>query len=275
MRMLAAHGIFSEDGGRFGLTEISDPLRSDAADSVRALVSYWTHPMQWMSWGRLADSVRTGAPAFDTIFGEPHYSYVATHQDDGAVFRSFMSSNKVHEEVARAYDVSNRRLIVDVGGGAGHLLALLLQKNPAPKGILFDKPDNLAPARRLLSDAGVIGQCEIIGGDFFSNIPQGGDLYILSRVVMDWDDTHALMLLEACRGAMTENGRVILIEHIIPGDNSPSVAHLSDLMLLVITGGGRVRSELEYDELLAAAHLKRTISIVLPSGYCILEVGKA
>ena len=140
---------------------------------------------------------------------------------------------------------------------------------------MFDKPDNLAPARRLLSDAGVIGQCEIIGGDFFSDIPQGGDLYILSRVLMDWDDTHALMLLEACRGAMTENGRVILIEHIIPGDNSPSIAHLSDLMLLVITGGGRVRSELEYDELLAAANLKRTFSIELPSGYCILEVGKA
>jgi predicted O-methyltransferase YrrM len=271
LRALASRGVFAEGPDhRFSLTDAAVPLVSDLPGSVRAHLIVWGHPMQWLPWGRLLDSVRTGKPVFAQVFGMDHYDYLATHAEDAAIFRAAMAAQQAHNEVAAAYDVSTLRLIVDVGGGVGRLIAALLRANPNAQGILLDRPNVVAAASDVLRDAGVAGRCRVIGGDYFTDIPAGGDGYVFSSIMMDQDDADALTLLRACRAVMASNARIIVVERVIPAGNAPSLAHLSDLMGMVVTGG-HIRSEDEFDALFTASGLRRERSVPLPSGMMVVE----
>jgi predicted O-methyltransferase YrrM len=275
LRTLASRGILAESSaGEFSLTDTATSLRSDVDGSVRAQLILWGHPIQWLSWGRLLDSVRTGKPAFAQIFGTDHYSYLESHPEDAAIFRAAMGANQSHDEIAAVYDISALRLIVDVGGGAGRLLAALLRANPNAHGVLLDRPEVVPTATDVLRDAGVTGRCRIIGGDSFTDIPSGADAYVFSNILMDQSDERAIRLLRACRAAMTAGGRVIVIERVIPADNAPALAQLSDLMSLVVTGGC-IRSEQELDGLFHASDLRGGSSVLLPSGYSVVEARAA
>jgi len=93
---------------------------------------------------------------------------------------------------------------------------------------------------------------------------------VLSNVLMDWDDSDATRLLRRCRDAMTASSRLVVVERMIPADNSPSLAQLGDLMGLVITGGCMRREE-ELAALLSAVGLHCARTTLTPSGYTILE----
>lgn len=271
LRTLASCGIFAEDlGHRFTLTDAALPLRTDAPGSVRAALIVWGHPMQWLPWGKLLDSVRTGKPAFPSVFGVDHYEYLTTHAEDAAIFHAAMAGSQRHVHLAAAYDMSTARLIIDVGGGNGRLIAALLQANPHARGVLLDKPHVISAAGEVLSKAGVADRCLTIGGNFFADIPAGGDVYVFSSVIMDQRDADAITLLRACRAAMVANGRVVIVEPVIPADNTPSLAQLNDLMHLVVTGG-RIRSEGEFDQLFRTCGLCRSELMTLPSGEIVME----
>jgi len=271
LRTLASRGVFAESPGhRFSLTDAGVPLLSDLPGSIRAHLILWGHPMQWLPWGRLIDSVRTGKPVFTQVFGMDHYDYLATHAEDAAMFRAAMAAHQGHDEITAAYDVSTLRLIVDIGGGVGRLIAALLRASPDAQGILLDRPNVVEAASDVLRDAGVVDRCRVIGGDYFADIPAGGDAYVFSNIMMDQEDAEVLTLLRSCRAAMAANGRVIIVERVIPASNAPSLAHLSDLMSLAVTGG-RIRSEEEFDTLFAASGLRCRRSVPLPSGYTVVE----
>jgi predicted O-methyltransferase YrrM len=231
----------------------------------------WGDRMQWLPWGRLLDSVRTGKPAFAQVFGTGLYEYLTNYSDDAAMFRAAMAAHQSHNQIAAAYDLSTAELIIDIGGGIGRLIAALLRANPGAKGILLDRPSVISAAGEVLRQAGVEDRCRVIGGDFFKDMPAGGDAYVLSNVIMDQKDSDAIALLRASRSAMAANGRVVIIERVIPADNAPSLAQLSDLMSLVVTGG-RIRSESEFDQLFDSAGLRRRSSIPLRSGYTVQEL---
>ena len=272
LRTLASRGIFTEaPAGRFGLTDAAMPLRSDIPGSVRAQLVMWAHPMQWLPWGRLLDSVRSGQPAFPEIFGADFYEYLISHPHDAATFHAAMAAHQSHNQIVAACDLSSARLIVDIGGGNGRLIATLLRANPGAQGVLLDRPNMIPTAAEVLRQAGVLDRCQVIGGDFYSDIPAGADAYVFSNVLMDQQDLDALTLLRASKSAMSANGRVIIIERVIPAGNTTSLAQLSDLMALVVTGG-RIRSESEFDQLFDSASLRRKSSILLSSGYTILEL---
>jgi predicted O-methyltransferase YrrM len=230
--------------------------------------------MQWLPWGRLLDSVRAGKPAFPQVFGVDFYEYLLSHPDDAATFRAAMAAHQNHNQLTAACDLSSARLIVDIGGGNGRLIAALLRANPGAQGILLDKPNVVSAAGEVLRQAGVVDRCRVIGGDFFSDMPAGGNAYVFSRVIMDLQDAAAITLLRASKSAMAANGRVIIVERVIPASNAPSLAQLSDMMSLVVTGG-RIRSENEFEQLFHSAGLRRESSILLPSGYTILELHPA
>jgi hypothetical protein len=135
---------------------------------------------------------------------------------------------------------------------------------------LLDRPNVVAAAIDVLRDAGVVDRCRVIGGDYFNDIPAGGDGYVFSRVMMDHDDEKAVKLLRTCRAAMATNGCIIVVELVIPADNVPSLAHLNDLMSLAVTGG-RIRSQEEFDTLFTASGLRREQSVLLQSGLTVIE----
>lgn len=166
-------------------------------------------------------------------------------------------------------------IVVDVGGGHGALLAAILNANPRARGILFDRPDVVAGACPLLEAAGVASRCELVGGDFLGAVSSGGDLHLLQRIVHDWDDASAMAILSSCRLAMSERGRLLLIEQILPaGTASRSeeglVAAQSDVNMLVLFGG-KERTAVEYDGLLAAAGFGRATIIPTDTSYSVIE----
>jgi hypothetical protein len=159
--------------------------------------------------------------------------------------------------VVDAYDFTRFPTIVDVGAGTGTLLAAALTASPV-RGILFDTPQVLCNAPRVLEAAGVLDRCELVAGDFFTSVPGGGDLYVLSNIVHDWDDQAAVRILRGCRDAMGDNGRLLMVELVLPNDLAPSPAKLYDLEMLALTPNGRHRTGAEYRELAATADLRAT-----------------
>jgi len=155
-------------------------------------------------------------------------------------------------DVIRAYPFPREGTVVDIGGGYGSLLIAVLQQQPGLRGVLVDVPQVVAGARVPIADAGLLGRCETEAHDFFKSVPAGGDIYILQRIVHDWDDDQASRILRNCRNAMSSSARLLLIEKIMPErvTDAPGVAFL-DLNMLVETGGVQ-RSEDQYRRLLTS-----------------------
>ena len=171
--------------------------------------------------------------------------------------------------VLLAEDWSDVEQLVDVGGGRGTLVAAMLERYPEMQGIVFDLPAVTDEAAQHLSERGCDGRWQVRGGDFFTEVPAGGDLYVLSQILHDWSDDESIAILRACRAAIPEHGRLVLLEHIVPPGDTPSYAKLLDLQMLVLLTG-RERTELEWRELLAAGGftLER---VVVRVRSCLLE----
>jgi len=227
------------------------------------------------AWGDLMHSVRTGEIAFDHHFGMPVWEFFERHPENAATFNDAMTgmTNAVTGAVMESYDFSAFRKVVDVGGGHGSLLASVLSANPRAIGVLFDAPSVIAGAREL-EGAGVADRCEKVAGDFFQSVPQGGDAYLLKWILHDWDDERSVAILTNCRRAMAEDGKVLLIEAVLPPGNDPHFGKLIDLNMLVMTGG-RERTEEGYRRMLEASGLRLTRVVPTPSPMSVVEAAKS
>jgi hypothetical protein len=274
LRALASVNVFAEDeAGHFSLTPLADLLRTDALGSLRAFAIMLGTPEHWRAWEGVLHSVRTGQPAFDQVFGIPLFQYFPTHPEAAQIFDDAMTSRSGQENTAivATYDFAAAHTVVDVGGGQGTLLASILDVHPNARGVLFDLPHVIAPARTRLERAGQTARWEFVAGDFFAAVPAGGDLYLLKKVIHDWDDERAQRILTNCRTAMSSTGRLLLIEPVIPPGNAPSFNKLLDLLMLVWNGGGRERTEREHQGLLASAGLHLSRIIPTRAGLSIIE----
>jgi hypothetical protein len=274
LRALASVGVFVEDeAGRFRLTPLAEPLRTDAPGSLRAFAIMLGEPEHWRAWEGMLHSVRTGQPAFDQVFGIPLFQYFPAHPEAARIFDDAMTSRSAQENTAiiAAYDFTAAHTVVDVGGGQGSLLASILDVYPNVGGVLFDLPHVLAPARTRIEHAGQAARWVFVAGDFFAAVPAGGDLYLLKKVIHDWDDERAQQILMNCHTAMAGTGRLLLIEPVIPPGNAPSFNKLLDLLMLVWNAGGRERTEREHQSLLASAGFRLSRVIPTSAGVSIIE----
>lgn len=272
LRTLASVGLFTEVGpGRFALTPMGESLRSDVPASLRGLSMFVCGEEAWQPWGRLDHSVRTGEPAFDHVFGMGSWEYRARHPEASTRFNAAMTSltRQVVRAVADAYDFADMRLLVDVGGSHGVFLDALLRRHPGLRGILFDLPHVVEGARERL-EAGILERCQLVGGDMFEAVPEGGDAYMLSRVIHDWDDERSVAILERCRRAMAPEGRLLLVEEVLPPGDAPAYGKLNDLHMLV-GPGGQERTEAQYRALYEAAGLKLTRVVPTASRISVIE----
>jgi hypothetical protein len=264
MRALASLGVVRErEAGDYETTALGRCLvrGSPGALQARAILN----GEEWYAaWGGLLQSVRTGETAFDHIVGKPFFEHLAANAKSASVFNEAMASSTegAARAVADAYDFSRFKTIVDVGGGTGAFLAGILQANPHARGVLFDQPNVAAAAGGLLTSAGVADRCDVVGGDFFEAVPGGGDVYMLSWIIHDWDDDRSVAILKNCRRAMAHDARLLVIEQVIPPGNEASLSKLYDLHMLVLSGG-RERREDEYRDLLAASDLQ--LARVIPT----------
>ena len=239
LRVLARAGIVHrESDGRFALTPLGELLCKDADGSMRAEIRNNLHASSWAAWGQLLYSVETGQAAFPKIFGKSAWEYRAENPEAGRIFDEMARSMSARSRdvILNCLDLSNVRRVVDVGGGDGTLLAGILARWPALQGVLFDRPAVTAKAERVLNVAGVRDRCRIVAGDFFDEVPAGGDLYLLKAIIHDWDDKAAIAILNNCRQAMTNDASIVLVESLLDPD-SPDDRAFMDLHMLVIHGG--------------------------------------
>lgn len=274
LRYLTSIGLLSARDGRFELTEVGRLLRSDADPALRPLARLYGGPF-YESFGQLGHAVQTGREAFDHVFGEQHFDYFAERPELGELFDSAMASSaSTFGGVADVIDFGDVGTVVDVGGGTGALLRRILRAAPHVSGVLFERPHVLEQARAAFADAGMDNSCAFVSGDFTVGVPDGGDVYILSRVLHDWDDGLCRTILGQIASAMDDHGRLLIVERLIPEDRSPSLAFAWDIHMLCNVGG-RERTAAHYGELLADAGFELTARHALPLDVYLLTADKA
>lgn len=269
LRALTSVGVFKkESDGRFGLTPLSETFVTSVPGTMRWFLISELGQEHYPAWGNLMHSVKTGEIAFDSQFGADVWQYFAQNPEDAAVFNDSMSANTAaaNQAILAAYDFSPFKTVVDIGGGHGGLITSILQQSPETKGVLFDAPVVIEGAHSKLEQAGVADRCQTIGGDFFKEVPAGGDAYIMKWIIHDWEDQKAIAILKNCRKHMQPNNRLLIVDCVVPDNDAPDFSKTFDLNMLVMTGG-KERTEVEFAQLLDAAGFKllRTIPTDFPT----------
>jgi hypothetical protein len=275
LRLLAMVGIFAETEPRqFTLTPAAGLLRSDVPNSLRDAVVWIADPMHLQVAADLLHSVKTGQPTVEHVTGKPAFEHFA---DEPVEFDRFhramttMSAMAIHA-VLEVYDFSSFSTIVDVAGGHGYVICEILRKHPKVKGILFDLDDVVTGGEHRICQLALDGRCRTVAGDFFKSVPEGGDLYLMKNIIHDWAEERALAILRNCHAALQgkPNGRLVLLELVVPPGNVPHMSKILDIEMLYFPGG-RERTEQEYAELFAKAGFRLTRVVPTKSPYSVIE----
>jgi SAM-dependent methyltransferase len=273
LRALASFGIFAElREGHFSLTPMAELLAS-SPQSLRGWAILMGQEDWHRAWDALLDSLKTGEPAFKHVFGTSYWEYLSGNPEAAVIFNEGLTAYtaQVGEAVVGAYNFAPFRKMVDVGAGHGTLMAAILTATPHLDGIVFDLSHAAEGARRTLEAAGLTARCQVMTGDFFDAVPEGGDAYLLSHVIHDWSDERALAILRNCHRVMRPQSRLLLVEAVIPPGNEPFFGKLLDVHMLVATDQGTDRTEAEYRSLLDAAGFELLRVIPTASDVSIME----
>lgn len=267
LRLLAGFGIFHEDkDGYFSLTAFSEKLCTGVAGSMRDWVLFNGEPWRLNMLSHLGQLVQNGQTIYEHLYQSSIFDYFTANPTIGDFFNRGLQcwSLQAHTAAVAAYDFSGMHTVIDVGGGYGNFLALILRANPALRGILFDTPTVAEGARQHLQSTDIAPRCDIMAGDFFVAVPEGGDAYILSTVLNDWTDEQCIAILSNCRQVMHSEARLLIVEAMIGPRNEPAFGKIMDIAMLLETTG-RVRTEAEFEHLLERAGFQVTQIIHTPA----------
>lgn len=278
LRALQAIGLLSKDEeDNYILTEYGKVLLPGSPKSIYPMVKYMLHETVVQSMLKMDYSIKTGQPSFEMIYGN---KYDENNSEGKSNLEVMDKAMKVYSRISLpslldAYDFQRFNQIVDVAGGMGQLVTGILKSTNIPKGVLFDLPDTIERAKNNVEDVEIFERCQLVSGDMFESVPEGGDLYIVSKVLNNWDDEHVVNILKNIERAMSNDGRVIIIENVPTEDKISPEEAFRDLLFLVCTNGGCVRSKDEFVELIKDSGLKLLNIIKTSSSYCIIECAKA
>ena len=273
MRTLASLGILAEDAShRFALTPLGEALKTGAPGSARATILTLASTVWVQGWDQLLYSVQTGKPGFEKHLGMPVFDWLAKHPEEASLFSETMVGFHGAEPpaVAAAYDFNAFGSIVDVGGATGNMLVHILQRHARARGILFDLPHVVAEAPAFLASQGMADRVSIASGSFFDTVPAGHDAYVLSHIIHDWDEDQCQTILRNCRKAIDRNGRLLIVEMVLPEGDTPHPGKMLDMMMLVAPGG-QERTPSEYGTILSRAGFELTRVVPTTSDVSIVE----
>jgi SAM-dependent methyltransferase len=276
MRALASQGIFKQTtSGQFALNGMAKGLLNEPG-SLRHMILHHLGPVNWNLMSNLEYAVRTGRDAFSDKYGMETYAFLKENPREHALFDQSMSnlSDLGLAPLLQAYDFSQFAVIADIGGGEGFLLANILHQNPVCKGILFDTPEAVEKSHQMFARFQVEKRVEIVPGNFFNSVPGSGDLYILKNIIHNWGDEMSVKLLNNICRVMKSNGRLLIIEMVVPSGNESSLAKLLDIQMMATMAEGKERTASEYTLLLKKSgfSLPRIFPTIAP--ICLIEARK-
>jgi hypothetical protein len=254
------------------LTPLGDALKKVRRDRHGQRFSPPAGPIGRQAWDRLLYSLRTGKPGFTEALGRSVFEDLAEHPEEVSLFSETMVSFHGAEPpaVAAAYDFDAFASIVDVGGATGNMLVHILKRYACARGILFDLPHVVAEAPAFLASHGMTTRVSVVTGSFFETVPAGHDAYLLSHVIHDWDEDQCQTILRNCRRAIDRNGRLLIVETVLPEGDTPHPGKMLDMMMLV-GPGGQERTPNEYREMLSRAGFQMTRVVPTTSDVSIVE----
>lgn len=252
IRFLTPHGVFRTVPGGVEVTDLGRTLADGPADSVRGLARYWmeTH---YAPFAGLLHTARTGETGATTYLGKPFFEWVNESLHRAELQNSAMSgaSRAARGDLLDNYQLPAGGTVADIGGADGTTLAELLATRPERRGIVFDLPNVVAGATQTLAAAGLSDRITVVGGDFFDSVPPA-DVYVMSVVLHDWDNSSAARILGNTAKAARPGARLVLIEMVMPEGDGPHFTKMVDLTMLAMVGG-RERTETEWRQLLGGS----------------------
>ena len=275
--LLAATGWFRRRrDGTWATTRLSAALRRDHALSMRDWARFFGGGDIFRVFAAADVSLRTGAGATEAVTGQSFFDWTSDDRQAGARFDGAMreASRFLGESLATRLDLPDGATICDVGGGTGRLLAALLAGHPDRRGVLFDLPEVVGDAPAVMTEAGIADRVEVVGGSFFEGdaLPPGADRYVLVSVVHDWDDERAVEILTNCTKRLRQEARILVIEQVLDETAPPLFARHSDVLMLVLTGAGRERTQPQFESLFGRAGLRISNQWQLPSRHAVFEL---
>ncbi len=272
LRTLSGYGVFVAGDGGYALTPMAEALREDSPDSMRGLAVLMGHPLLWEIWGQLLESVRTGEASLPKVHGMGAYEFIGSQPEFAEVFFQGMRSMSDLEvgPVVEAYDFSEFATVVDVVGGAGGLLARILDQAPRARGVLFDSKFATANAQAVFEAASVADRYTVTHGGHFDPLPDGANAYILKHILHDFAEEQCLALLRNVREAIAPDGKLLVIEYVLTNDNERHLGNLIDLWLLLLLGA-QERTLAQYTGLLARAGFQVQRAVPTSSPVSVIE----
>ena len=270
LRTLASYDVVREESDDvYGLRPLGGTLVAGAPGSTRdfALMLVET---QYGHFDRLLDTVRTGVTAADLYHGRPYFDWLSESPEHVALFSKAMvtSTSGMLTPLLANYRLPEGGTVADIGGADGTLLASLLADTPSRKAILFDLPEVVPAAQRLLKERGLHEQVDVVEGSFFTSVPQA-DVYILKNILHDWDDEKCVVILRNIARAATPGARLVVIDMIVPPGNVQHLSKKTDLIMMG-THGGKERTAAEFESLFATAGM--AVDRVIPTpAYSVIE----
>lgn len=272
LRTLASLGMFSEaEAGVYGLTPLGSTLVSDSEGSMRDLALMWmeTH---YQPFAGLIDTVRSGKCAATEHYGQPFFTWLAGQPEQVDRFSGAMANltNGIKAGAIASYAFPASGTMIDIGGADGALLAKVLESAPDARGIVFDLPHVIAEAEPAMKSYELGDRLTSASGDFFEAVPAGGDAYLLSMVLHDWNDADATRLLTNIGKAAAPGSKVLAFELVMPAGDQPHMSKMIDLTMLGMLDG-RERTDSEFKTLFEAAGLDYCGVTATPTPISIVE----
>jgi hypothetical protein len=274
LRTLASVGVFFETPlGHFQLTPMGELLKTNAPNSVRFSAMQFGDPWSTRAFEFLTDTIRTGEDAIHKAYGKNVFEVFAEDPQAAETFNRSMTafSSNLAEPIAAAYPFGSISRLADVGGGHGMLLSYLLRRNPRMTGVLYDLPEVVADAMNQPHFDSMQDRVSVQPGNFFEEVPEGCDAYLMKSILHDWSDDHCRTILKAIRKQMRPGSKLLVCELLVETDGKPSFAKMLDLEMLTMTVGGRERTVSEFAELFASVGLRLTKVVTTTSPMAVIE----
>jgi hypothetical protein len=271
LRTLASLGFVTERADhRFALQPLGAVLKSGTPSHAAAIIL--GGEVMTRSLDHLLYTAQTGKTGFERDFGAPIFDWLGKHPEEAALFNLTMVGFHGREPaaVAEAYDFSAFKTLADIGGSTGNMLTTILAKHPKLQGILFDLPHVVHNAAALIEQRGLTSRVRVEPGSFFERVPAGADAYLMSHIIHDWNEDQCLTIFGNCRRAMAADGRVLIVEMVLPEGDVPHPGKMLDMVMLTAPGGEE-RTASQYRALLEKADLRMTRVVPTASAVGIVE----